>query len=146
MSDLPPTPEPQPSSPPPSGPPASSSGLAPNVAGALSYLFGIITGIAFLLIEKENRFVRFHAAQSVVISGSLIALSIVMNILGAILAMIPVVNLIMGIVLVLFWLLVGLGGFILWLVLMFRAYQGDEWRVPLAADYADKILATPAVQ
>jgi uncharacterized membrane protein len=141
MSDLPPTPEPQ-----PSGPPASSSGLAPNVAGALSYLFGIITGIAFLLIEKENRFVRFHAAQSVVISGSLIALSILMSILGGILAMIPVIGWIVGLVLGVFWLLVGLGGFILWLVLMFRAFQGHEWRVPLAADYADKILATPAVQ
>jgi uncharacterized membrane protein len=141
MSDLPPTPEPRPAS-----PPASGSGLAPNVAGALSYLFGIITGIAFLLIEKENRFVRFHAAQSVVISGSLIALGIVMSILGSILAIIPVLGWIMGIVLMLFWLLVGLGGFVLWLVLMFRAYQGQEWRVPLAADYADKILATPAVQ
>ena len=47
----------------------SSTGLQPNVAGALSYLLGIITGVLFLVIEKENRFVRFHAAQSITAFG-----------------------------------------------------------------------------
>jgi uncharacterized membrane protein len=127
-------------------PPATSSGLAPNVAGALSYLLGIITGVLFLVVEKENRFVRFHAAQSVVISGAFIVLNIAVSILSTVLAVIPVIGWLFGIVLWLLWAVVALVGFILWLVLMFRAFQGEEWRVPVAADYADKILHQPAVQ
>src|SRR5918992_897204 len=54
----------------------SSSGLAPNVAGALAYVLGIITGVIFLVIEKENRFVRFHAAQSIAVTLGLAVVSI----------------------------------------------------------------------
>ncbi|MGH7565468.1 MAG: DUF4870 domain-containing protein, partial [Gemmatimonadota bacterium] len=76
--------------PPPPGqrPPAASqtsTGLDPKLAGLLCYILGLITGLIFFLIEKSNDVVRFHAAQSIVFSGSVIVLWIVLMILGLIL-------------------------------------------------------------
>ncbi|HEV2147669.1 MAG TPA: DUF4870 domain-containing protein [Longimicrobiaceae bacterium] len=107
--------------------PQGTTGLAPNVAGALSYLVGPITGILFLVLEKESRFVRFHAAQSIGISIALFAVNVVLMVLGAVLAVVPIIGWLIGLALS---LAVGLGGFVLWLYLMYRAYQGDEWEVP----------------
>src|SRR5689334_17289909 len=64
----------------------TSTGLSANVAGALSYLLGFITGIVFLVLEKQNRFVRFHAAQSIAVSVAIIVLSIALSILSGVLA------------------------------------------------------------
>jgi uncharacterized membrane protein len=127
----------------PSEPSASATGLEPNAAGALSYLFMPLTGILFLLLEKERSTVRFHAAQSTVIGGALMVAWIAFSILSKILVMIPILGWVIALVI---WMVLGLGGFVLWLVLMVRAYKGEEWHVPLAADYAQKLLATPAVQ
>ena len=102
---------------------ATSTGLSPNVAGALAYLLGPLTGILFLVLEKENRFVRFHAAQSVLVSIAMVVLSIALTVLNSILAIIPILGWIVGILLT---LVVGLGTFVLWLLLMFQAFQGKE--------------------
>ena len=115
----------------------SSTGLQPNVAGALSYLLGIITGVLFLVIEKENRFVRFHAAQSIVISIAMIALSIALSILGSVLAFIPVLG---WIVALLLSLVLGFGSFVLWLFLMWQAFQGKEWEAPIVGAYARRMM------
>src|SRR5919107_2320121 len=112
---------------------ATSTGLAANVAGALCYVLGFITGIIFLVLEKENRFVRFHAAQSITVSVLLILIYIGLTILSTILAVVPIIGWLIGLVLT---LIVGLGSFVLWLLLMFRAYQGREWRVPVAEGWA----------
>ena len=75
---------PQPPPPPGQRPPAasqSSTGLDPKLAGLLCYILGIITGLIFFLIEKSNDVVRFHAAQSILFSGSMIVLWIVITIL-----------------------------------------------------------------
>ena len=116
---------------------ATSTGLQPNVAGALSYLLGPITGIAFLVLEKENRFVRFHAAQSVVIGIAMIALSIAFSILGGVLAFIPILG---WIVVLLLSLVLGFGSFALWLFLMWQAFQGKEWEAPLVGGYARRLM------
>ena len=115
----------------------TSTGLQPNVAGALSYLLGIITGIAFLVLEKENRFVRFHAAQSIVISIAMIALSIAFSILSGVLAFIPVLG---WIVALLLSLVIGFGSFALWLFLMWQAFQGKEWEAPIVGAYARRMM------
>jgi uncharacterized membrane protein len=120
-----------------SGTKPTSTGLAPNVAGALSYLLGVITGIIFLVLEKENRFVRFHAAQSITVSVLLTLIYIGLTILSTILAVVPIIGWLIGLVLT---LIVGLGSFVLWLLLMFRAYQGREWRVPVAEGWARRIV------
>ena len=115
---------------------STSTGLSPNVAGALAYVLGPLTGVIFLVLEKENRFVRFHAAQAVTVGVVMIALSIVLSILTSILAFIPVLG---WIVAVLISVVMGVGSFILWLVLMWRAYHGQEWEVPLAGQFARRI-------
>ena len=102
----------------------TSSGLTENVAGLLCYVLGWVTGVIFLLIESENKFVRYHAMQSIVVFGAL-------NLVGIIFFWIPWIGLIIG------WL-VGVLGFILWIVLMYKAYQGQKYKIPVAGDLAEK--------
>jgi uncharacterized membrane protein len=105
----------------------SGLGLEPNVASLLCYLAMWVSGIIFLVLEQKNRQVRFHAAQSVVTFGSL-------TILSAILRWVPFAG-------PFFSASIGLLIFILWLVLMVKAYRGENYRLPLAAELADKLLA-----
>src|SRR5690625_1589357 len=87
----------------------TSSGLEQNLAGMLCYLVGFVTGIIFLLIEKENRFVRYHAIQSIVVSAALLILSLILSV-------IPVIGWIIGLLLAPIY-------FILWVYMMWKAYQ-----------------------
>jgi len=103
-----------------------TTALKPNVAGLLCYLAGWITGIIFLVIEQENRFVRFHAMQSIVVFGSL-------TVACALLTWIPHVGGFFGTI-------IGILGFVLWIVLMIKAYQGELFKIPLAGDIAGSIL------
>jgi uncharacterized membrane protein len=102
----------------------TSTGITPNVAGLLSYLLGLITGVIFFLIEKENKFVRFHALQSIITFGFLM-------VLGVALPFIPVVGLVVMPVL---WVL----NLIIWIVLMIKAYQGEFFKLPVIGDIAEK--------
>jgi uncharacterized membrane protein len=115
---------------------ASSTGLTPNVAGALAYLLGPITGILFFLLEKENRFVRYHAAQSITLGLLWIAFSVLFSVLSGMLVMVPVLG---WLVALLLSVVFGLGGFFLWLFLMWRAFQGREWESPIAGPMARKL-------
>lgn len=104
----------------------TSNGLDENLAGLLCYLFGFITGIIFLLIEKDNRFVRFHALQSIFTFAALFVVSMVINV-------IPLLGLLVSILL----MPVSL---ILWIVLMVKAYQGKWFKLPVIGDLAEKQL------
>ena len=118
----------------PSNTPSTSGGLTPNLAGALSYLLGPITGIVFLVIERTNSFVRFHAMQSTVLGVAWIIFSIALSILSGVVPVLgPIFGLLISIVL-------GIGGFILWLLLMWNAYQGKEWELPVVGPFARKQL------
>ncbi len=99
----------------------TGTGLPKNTAAALSYVLGWLSGIVFLLIEKDP-FVRFHAMQSIVTFGSL-----------TILMFIPIIGWILS---PLAWIV----GFVLWLVLIFKAYQGEEFKLPVVGDFAKKQL------
>lgn len=102
----------------------TSSGLDENVAGAVAYALGWITGAFFLLTEPSNRFVRFHAWQSVIVFGGLsIAWFIGMSI--------PFVGWAVA-----FVLIPPLSA-VLWLLLMFKAYQGERYKVPFAGEMAE---------
>jgi uncharacterized membrane protein len=119
----------------------TSMGLSENVAGALSYLLGILTGIVFLVMEKDNQYVRFNAAQSIVVFGGIAVLAIGLSVLGTGIGFIlgDFIGLFVGFILFLVWAGLGLVSFVLWVFLMFRAYQGKSFRVPIAAGYADRI-------
>lgn len=119
------------------------TGLSSNVAGALSYFLGAFTGIFFLLVEKNNRFVRFHAAQSIAVSIAMVIVSVALMVLSAVLGVVPIIGWIIGMLLSLG---LGLFCFFLWLVLMWKAYQGQEWEVPVVGAQARKLLAAPAAE
>ena len=113
----------------------TSGGLQPNLAAALAYVLTVITGIIFYVIEKENKYVRFHAMQSILFGAVWIVLWIVLSIISTALLFVPVVGWIITAVI---YLVLGLGGFILWLFLMYKAYQGEKFKLPIVGDIAEK--------
>lgn len=118
----------------------TSSGLDENVAGALSYLLGPITGILFYLIEEENEFVRFHAVQSTIVFGGLVVLSLLIGVLTSIFALIPIIGWIIGLVLGLVSLLLAPIGLVLWVLLMYKAYDGDRFELPVVGEMSAKYV------
>jgi uncharacterized membrane protein len=102
----------------------SSTGMDENVAALLSYVFGLVTGILFLVIEKESKFVRFHAFQSILISAVLI-------ILNLILGFIPIIGWLISLILTPV-------AFILWLILLYQAFQGKWFKLPIIGDFAEE--------
>ncbi|MFC1847036.1 DUF4870 domain-containing protein [Chloroflexota bacterium] len=105
----------------------STTGLTENVAGLLCYLGAWVTGIVFLVIEQKNKFVRFHAIQSIVVFGAL-------TVASAMLSWIPIVGGFFGAA-------IGITAFVLWLVLMIRAYQGELFKIPIAGEIAMGIFS-----
>jgi uncharacterized membrane protein len=122
----------------PGVPVAPASGLQENVAGCLCYALGWLTGIVFLLIDKRP-FVRFHAAQSIVVFGALNILRFVLlfGFFGGRYGFFSFVGL-------LSWLL-SVATLIAWLALMAFAYQGKRYEVPVAAGIAKSIAGNPTV-
>ena len=108
----------------------TSTGLTENVAGLLCYVLGWVSGVVFLLIEQENKFVRFHAIQSIVTFGSITVVSIALSIIG----LIPYLGVVFDIA---NWIL-RLLAFVLWIVLMVKAIQGTKYKLPWAGDFAEK--------
>jgi uncharacterized membrane protein len=111
--------------------PAAGAGLTPNVAGALAYLVGAITGILFLVIDpfKTDRFVRFHAFQSIFFNLAWIAFWILWTIIGLMLGAIS--HGLFFIIQLPINLLLFVGGFCLWAYLMYTAYQGKTFQLPV---------------
>jgi uncharacterized membrane protein len=120
-----------------------SSGMDPKLAGLLAYLVPPITGIIFFLIEKSNQVVRWHAAQSIVFGVAWIVLWIALTVLSMVLsAILPIIGTIIGFLIT---FVVFIGGVILWIVCLIKGYSGTMWRMPLIAQFADKIMgAGPA--
>lgn len=117
---------------------SSGAGLTMNLAAALSYALGAITGVLFLVMEpyKSNRFVRFHAMQSIIFCVACVTLAIVWSVAVGILVSIAGLW-VLTIDLPIHWL-VGLGIFVFWLFLMFQAYSEREYRIPWIGDIAAK--------
>jgi uncharacterized membrane protein len=102
----------------------TSTGLNQNVAGMLCYLVGWITGLIFFLIEKDNRFVRFHAMQSMITFGALTVLFIVLG-------FIPFIG-------TMLFPILGIVQVVLWILLMVKAYQGERFKLPVIGDLAEQ--------
>ena len=123
----------------PAAPPAAAStGMTPNVAGCLAYIVGFITGIIFLVLDpyKNDKFVRFHAFQSIFFSVVVIGFSIVWSILSLILGLVSM-GFLAGIM-VLISLLVHLGFLCIWIFFMFKAYQNETFKAPIIGPLAAK--------
>jgi uncharacterized membrane protein len=109
---------------------SKGTGLEPNVAGLLCYVLGWVSGLVFLLLEPKDKFVRFHAIQSIIVFGAFTVVNIVLWIL----TWIPFIWILF---LILFYL-VGLFALILWIVLMVKAYRGEKFKLPISGDLAEK--------
>lgn len=108
----------------------TSTNIPENTAGLLSYVLGWVSGLVMFLLEPENRFVRFHAVQSMIVFGALSVLWFIVwlpfrytwfgfyNVIGTIF---------------------GVIAFILWVVLMVKAYQGTMYKLPVVGDLAEKL-------
>lgn len=105
-----------------------------NLVAALSYFLLFITGIVILLVEKEDKYIRFHAMQSLVIFGSLFIASFV---LSFIFKPFGPFGIIYSFANFLIWLVTLL----VWAVSMFKAYQGQMFKWPIAGDFAEKRVA-----
>jgi uncharacterized membrane protein len=103
----------------------SSIGLDSNVAGALAYAVGWITGIAFLLAERDSQFVRFHALQSALTFGAL-------SVLWMVSLSIPFFGWLMA------FIILPPVSILLWLLMMFKAYQGERFKLPIVGDMAEQ--------
>jgi uncharacterized membrane protein len=121
-----------------STPPAggsAGSGLEPNVASALCYLCGWLTGLIFILIEKNNKTVKFHAWQALLLNIALIGYWVAMTIISVVLSQIaPVLVMIVGLINLVVWL----GYFVVWIILMVKAYLGSSLELPVIAGIAHK--------
>ena len=107
--------------------PNTSLGLNQNITALLTYLIGWVSGLVILLLEKDNRFVRFHAMQSILVFGGLTLISILIgSTLLFFVFLIPLLNLL---------------GVVLWILLMVKAYQGDFFKLPIIGDQAEKLSA-----
>jgi uncharacterized membrane protein len=100
-----------------------STGLKPNVAALLSYIAGFVSGIVFLVIEKENKFVRFHALQSIITFGAIFVLQWVFSYVFFVSALVPILS---------------LGSLALWVILMIKSYQGEKFKLPVIGDIVEK--------
>lgn len=114
----------------------TSTGMQANVAALVSYALGWITGLVFFIMEKDNKFVRFHALQSIVVFGALSVLGIAISIIFQIFMMLRLYFLFQFVALV--TNLIWLAALILWIVLMIKAYQGEKFKLPIAGDIAEK--------
>jgi uncharacterized membrane protein len=112
-------------------PPAAGTGMADNVASALCYVLGLITGILFLVLApyNQNKTIRFHAFQSIFLHVAMIAVYIVLGIL---------VRMMLGFVGVMLFPLIGLAVFVLWVYLIISAYQGKMVVLPVIGPLAQQ--------
>lgn len=102
----------------------TSLGLSQNVAAGLSYVFTWVSGLIIFLTEKQNRFVRFHAMQSILFFGGL-------SVIWLVLRFIPFIGFFLS-------TLVGLAWVIGWIVLMVMGFQGKYFKLPVIGDYAER--------
>jgi uncharacterized membrane protein len=119
------------------GPPqgaAGAAGMQDNVASALCYLLGLITGILFLALApyNQNKLIRFHAFQSIFLHVGMIVLWIGLVMVNIIMP--SMVSIMLGMLSMLVWL----AAFVLWILLMLKAYQGQKWVLPIIGPLAEK--------
>lgn len=113
---------------------AGGTGLTPNIASMICYICAPVPSIIFLLIEKENKDVLFHAWQATLFGSLMIVASLLLNLFGLILGRLVefLGTFVLNFILPLFLL----GCFILWVVCLIKAYQGERWRIPVLGDIA----------
>ena len=111
-------------------------GIGEKIEGTLCYLLWFVTGIIFLLVEKDNKFVRFHAIQSI---ATFLPLYILIQVIGSVIALTAVAAGLAGVLLTagisfILWLVTA----VLWVVLMYKTYRGEKYKLPIAGRIAER--------
>ncbi|MBV9490589.1 MAG: DUF4870 domain-containing protein [Verrucomicrobia bacterium] len=112
------------------GPATGTTGLPTNVAAGLCAIFTLVGGVVFYFIEKRDTFVRHWAVQSIFFGGTWFAFNILLTIVITVAASLPGLHLILVPLLLLVQAIVHLGFFVLWLIGIIKAFQGDRWEYP----------------
>jgi len=114
----------------------ASGGMADNTAGMVAYIT-IIPAIIFLVMEpyNKNKFVRFHAFQNIFFAIAWTVLWIAVIVVGIVLNFIPILGTILYFLLM---FAVGIGGFVVWIMLLIRANKGEKWKLPVIGEMAEK--------
>jgi uncharacterized membrane protein len=119
-------------------PGTSVGGLDPNVAAAAAYVLGWVTGLIFFLLEPNNRFVRFHALQSIFLSIAVAVIGAFFQVFFSLFRAIPVLNILFAFLAGLVYFLLGLAFIIITIMMVVRAYRGEMYRLPGIGDMADQ--------
>jgi uncharacterized membrane protein len=102
----------------------TSTGLQENIAALLCYVLGWVSGVIFLIIEPDNKLIRFHAFQSILVFG-------ILTVVGLVFIPVPILGVVLN------WLC-GVLGFIMWVALMVMAAQEYKYKVPWVGNLAEK--------
>jgi len=116
---------------------APAAGMTENMASALCYALGLVTGIIFLVLTpyNQNRNIKFHAFQSIFMHLALIVCYVGLTILSIMLHGIPIIGALFGLLLS---MALGLGSFLLWLFMLFKTYNGEKIVLPVVGELAQK--------
>ncbi len=115
-------------------------GLEENLAGALAYILSPLSGIIMFLLENDNEFVKFHSAQSIVFGVGMILVYMAMSVVQFTLLFIPRLGGLLSFMFSLAYLIVGFGAFLGWLFLLYKAYSGEKYRLPVFGNVAEKLV------
>jgi uncharacterized membrane protein len=114
----------------PPSPTGSDTGLPSNVGAGLCAIFHLLGGVIFYLIERKDLFVRHWAVQSIYFGGAWIGAFLAISILSSILGHLPGIGILFLVLFSLLWFVVWLGGVILWIIGIIKAFQGQKWEYP----------------
>jgi len=123
----------------------SSTGLDENVAALIAYIFGWLSGLILLLLEKESRLVRFHAMQSILFNVLVAVIGFVLWIVTFIFVLIAsqmggFLGTIVGLLATLIWIAFCIGLLIAWVMCLIKAYQGQFFKLPVVGNFAEKFV------
>lgn len=111
---------------------ATSIGMRANIAAGLSYMFSWLSGLIIFFLERQNRFVRFHALQSIFFFGCITLLAVLLSILAQADTLSVFASCMSG--------LLNIVGFIGWLVLMVNGFQGKYFKLPVIGDWVERLV------
>ena len=135
-------PPPLPPEPPADAPsPSAGTGLPPNVAAGIACVFPLVGGIVFLMLEKRDAFVRFHAMESVVFNAMMVVAQIVLAVASFVAWHIPLLGLVVLFVIGLIQIVIWLLWLVVYVVQVVKAFSGAEWEIPYVAPIAREQLA-----
>lgn len=109
--------------------------ILPTTAALLCYICTPFTAAIFLLIEKKNEEIRFHAWQSIALSALFLVAMISVKLFAGILGVVADV---LGDIMAFFYPILCISFIVLWITCMVKAYQGEKWKLPVIGDFAER--------